>query len=55
MPHSDGAGQDALYSSSVEVGHNGGRDSGSSQFVEKVETLMTSLDSDVVWPRRASL
>ena len=39
VPHSDGAGQDALYSSSVEVGHNGGRDSGSSQFAEKVETL----------------
>ncbi len=43
IPHSDAASQDALDGASVEGAHDGGRDSGSSQFAEEVETLLCFL------------
>ncbi len=43
IPHSDAASQDALDGASVEGTHDGGRGSGSSEFVEEVETLLCFL------------
>ncbi len=40
VPHSDAASQDALDGASVEGAHDGGRGSGSSEFVEEVEALL---------------
>ena len=41
VPHGDAAGQDALDGTSVEGAHDGGWGSGSSQFAEEVEALMS--------------
>ncbi len=43
IPHSDAASQNALDGASVEGAHDGGRGSGSSEFVEEVETLLCFL------------
>ena len=43
-PYSDAAAQDAFCHSSVKGAHSGSRDSGWCQFVEEVETLLTSTD-----------
>ncbi len=53
IPHSDAASQNALDGASVEGAHEGGRGSGSSQFAEKVETLMCFLGQccGVISPR----
>uniref|UniRef100_A0A9J7ZV02 Uncharacterized protein n=1 Tax=Cyprinus carpio carpio TaxID=630221 RepID=A0A9J7ZV02_CYPCA len=43
IPHSDAARQNALDGASFEGAHDGGRDSGSSQFAEEVEMLLCFL------------
>ncbi len=43
IPHSDAASQNVLDGASVEGAHDGGRSSGSSEFVEEVETLLCFL------------
>lgn len=43
-PYRDAAGQDAHNGVSVERVHNGGRDSCSSQFPQKVESLLSFFD-----------
>ena len=41
VPYSDAAAQDALYNSYVKCERSESRDSSLSQFVDKVETLLT--------------